>query len=229
MKARVGLVLAVLVTAVSLSTLFAKANHQNATDGNDVRGMLDIRKVQTFGRNKNPGWKIITFSRITAREMRDTGFLMVYLDTFDDSRFDYYALVSSNGSRVQGTLWRDPAGNKRDRRVGKLPAWRPNQRSVSLRVPLSKMNTGGKSRTVYRWFVKTLFTGDNCRRVCIDRAPNNALKENNGKPTPSPTDAGAPGLTESRGHETPTPDSTRSPEASPEASPGGSPSASPTP
>lgn len=224
MKARVALVLVVLLMAASLSTMFARANHQDSKDGNDVQGMLDIRQVQTFGPNKNPGWKIITFSRMTAKEMRDTGFFMVYLDTFGDSRFDYYALVSSNGSKMQGTLWRDPA-NKRDRRVSQLSVYRSDKRSVSLRVPLSKMNTGGKKRIVYRWFVKTLFTGDNCRRVCIDRAPNNdALIESNGKPSPSPTDTEKPELTESP-EETPASDNTQSPEASPDASP----SASPTP
>lgn len=224
MKARVALVLVVLLTAASLSTLLAKANHQNSKDRNDVKGMLDIRKVKTFGRNKNPSWTIIAFSGMTAKAMRDTGFFLVYLDTFGDSRFDYYALVSSKGSKMQGTLWRDPA-NKRDRRVGKLSVWRPDKRSVSLRVPLNKMNTGGNKRIVYRWFVKTLFTGNNCRRVCIDRAPNNnSLIESNGKPSPSPTDTEEPGLTESP-EETPAPDNTELPEPSPEASP----SASPTP
>lgn len=216
MKARVALVVVVLVTAASLSTMFAKANHQNSKDGNDVKGMLDIRQVQTFGRNKNPGWKIITFARMTAKEMRDTGFFMVYLDTFGDSRFDYYALVGSSGSKMQGTLWRDPA-NKNDRKVGKLSVWRPDKSSVSLRVPLSKMNTGGKERIVYRWFVKSLFTGDNCRRVCIDRAPNkDALIESNGKPSPAPTDAGSSGLTDSPDPSaTPTPTPEESPEESP--------------
>ncbi len=224
MKARMALVLVVLVTAASMSTMFARANHQNSKDGNEVQGMLDIRKVQTFGTNKNPGWRIITRSSMTAKAMRDTGFFMVHLDTFGDGRFDYYALVSSTGSKMQGTLWRDPA-NKRDRRVGTFPVWRPDKRSVSLRVRLSKMNTDGKERTEYRWFVKTLFTGNNCRRVCIDRAPNtDALIESNGKSSPSPADAEEPGFTETP-EGTPAPDNTESPEASPEASP----SASPTP
>jgi len=227
MKARVALVLAILVTAASLSTMFAKANHQDTKDRNDVKGMLDIRRVETFGRNKKPGWKIITFSNMTAKQLRDTGFFMVYLDTFGDDRFDYYALVGSKGSKMQGMLWRDPA-NKRDRRVGYLSVWRPNGGSVSLYVPLGKMNTGGPKRIDYRWFVKTLFTGDNCRRVCIDRAPNNgALTESNGKPSPSPTDTEEPDVTESP-EETPAPEVLESPEASPEPFPPASPSASPT-
>jgi hypothetical protein len=220
MKARVALVLVVLVTAASLSTMFAKANHQDRSDGNDVNGMLDIRKVQTFGRNKNPGWKIIFRSRMTVKELRDAGFFTVYLNTFGDSRFDYYALVSSNGSRMRGALWRDPV-NKRDWRVANLRVWRPDKSSVSLRVPLSEMKTGGEKRTAYRWFVKSLFIGNNCRRVCIDRVPNStAVKESNGKPSPptSASDTEDPGLTESPA-QTPTPDSTESPEVTPEATP----------
>ena len=224
MKARVALVLVVLVVAASLSTMLARANHQNVKDGNDVQGMLDIRRVETFGRNKKPGWKIMTISSMTAKELRDTGFFMVYLDTFGDSRFDYYALVSSKGSKMQGTLWRDPA-NKRDRRVGYFSVWRRNQGSVSLEIPLSKLNTGGSKRIDYRWFVKTLFTGDNCRRVCIDRAPNSgALVESNGKQSPSTAETEVPKITESP-EETPAPEDMESPEASPSASP----SSSPTP
>jgi hypothetical protein len=223
MKARVALVLVVLVVAASLSTILARANHQNEKDRNDVQGLLDIRRVETFGRNKKPGWKIMTFSSMTAKALRDTGFFMVYLDTFGNSRFDYYALVSSKGSKMQGTLWRDPE-NKRDRRVGFFRVWRRNQRSVSLEIPLSKLNTGGAKRIDYRWFVKTLFTGDNCRRVCIDRAPNSdALVESNGKQSPS-AETEVPETTESP-QETPAPEDMESPEASPTTSP----SASPTP
>lgn len=218
MKAKVALVLVVLVTAASMSTMFAKATHQNSKDGNDVKGRLDIRQVNTFGRVQNPDWKIITFARNTATELRDRGFFLVYLDTFGDSRFDYYALVSSNGSRVQGTLWRDPA-RKRDRKVRKLTVWRADNFSVSVRVPLSKLNTGGKNRLIYRWFVKSLFVGDNCRRVCLDRAPNNgAHTENNGRPTPSPTGTDNPELTEDP-EANATPDVTESPSTSPQVTP----------
>jgi hypothetical protein len=220
MKARAALVLVVLMVAGSLSTMFAKASHQNVKDGDDVKGMLDVRRVENFGKPVNPRWKILTIGGSTAKELWDHGFFLVYLDTFGDSRFDYYALVASKGSKMKGTLWRDPA-NKRDRKVGTFPVWRESMRSVTLRLPLSKVNTGGKKRLTYRWFVKTLFTSTNCRKVCIDRAPNkNAVTESNGKPSPptSASDTEDSGPTESPA-ETPTPDSTESPEVTPEATP----------
>jgi len=220
MKTRVALVLVVIVVAASLSTMFAQATHQDIKDGNDVKGKLDIRAVNTFGPVGRPGWEIIVSSRTTARSLRDFGFFLVHLDTFGDARPDYFALVSSNGSKLQGKLWRDHT-NRPDRIVGKVSVSRPDKYTVTVRVPLSKMNTGGKKRLTYRWWVKTLFTGQNCRRVCIDRVPNDsALTESNGKPSPSPspTDTEDPGLTESPDPST-TPDPTESPGASPFTSP----------
>ena len=218
MKARVALVLVVFVTTASLSTMFAEANHQNSKDGNDVKGKLDIRVVNTSGEDGNPKWKIITFSRSTARVLQDRGFFLLYFDTFDDSRFDYYALISSNGSELKGKLWRDRS-NRRDRKVGKVPVWRANKSSVSVRVLLSKLNTGGKERLTYRWFAKTLFTGTGCHRVCIDRAPNKgALTESNGKQSPSPAETDDPEVTESP-EPTATTDDAESPSPSPWVTP----------
>ena len=220
MKARVALVLVVLLMAGSLSTMFAQATHNDIKDGNDVKGRLDIRTVNTFGSISRPGWEIIVSSRNTASSLRDFGFYLIHLDTFGDSRPDYYALVSSNGSKFQGRLWRDWQ-NRPDRIVGTVPVSRPDKYTLTVRVPLSKMNTGGKMRLDYRWWVRTLFTGQNCRRVCIDRAPiKNALSESNGKPSPSPspTVTEDPGLTESPEPST-TPDPTESPSASSQPSP----------
>jgi hypothetical protein len=220
MRTRVGLVLVLLVTAASLSTMFAEATHQDRKDGDDVKGKLDIRSVKTFGQTHNPGWRIITSSRTTAKALQDRGFFLIYLDTFDDSRFDYYALISSNGATVKGKLWRDRT-SRPDRKIGKVSVWRADKSSATVRVPLRKMNLGGKARLTYRWFVKTLFTGKGCHRVCIDRVPNkSALTENNGKPSPSPTDTEDPGLTESPApsespEPTATPDDAESPSPSP--------------
>jgi hypothetical protein len=224
MRARFALVLVLLVTTASLSTMFAEAIHQDRKDGNDVKGRLDIRSVKTFGQTRKPGWKIITSSRSTATALRDRGFFLIFLDTFDDGRFDYYALISSNGSTIKGKLWRDRA-NRPDRKVGKLRAWRADKSSVSVQVPLSMMNLGGKARLTYRWFAKTLFTGKRCHRVCIDRTPNkSAVTEENGKLSPSPTDTEDPGLTESAGPTespgpTATPDDAESPSPSPRVIP----------
>lgn len=210
MKAKLGLILVIVLVGASFFTMFASATHQNHTDGNDTKGKLDVRKVKTFGKLKEPGWRILTFGRLKPGKLRDRGFFLVNLDTFGDERFDYYALISSNGSKFQGELWRDPP-QKRDRRVANLRVWRKSGDSVSVRIPLKHMNTGGPARLTYRWYVKTLFTGNVCKRVCFDRVPNSrSIDESNGKPvpTPTPTPTEDSGLTE-------TPDATESPEATP--------------
>jgi hypothetical protein len=217
MKARVAIVLVVFVTAALLFTMFAQASH-DIKDRNDVEGKLDIRAVNTFGKTERPGWRIIVSSRNTMTQLRDRWFFLVYLDTFGDTRSDYYLLVSSNGSKMLGKLWRDRA-SRPDRKLGKVPVWRSDKSSVTVRVPLGDMNMGGKEGLTYRWWVKTLFTSKNCRRVYIDRAPNQtAVTESNGKPSPSPTDTEGPGLTETP-EPSATPDDGESPSASPQVTP----------
>jgi len=201
------IVFVVVVAVASLSTMFAQATHQGTNDGNDVKGNLDIREVKTFGQTLDPAWKIIVSSANSERVLRDRGFFLVYLDTFGDGRFDYYALVSSDGSKMLAKLWRDRL-NRPDSNLGQLFVRRADKLSVTLRVPLSKVNTGGKGRLTYRWFVKTLYTGERCHRVCIDRAPNKgALTESNGKQSPAPLTTDDPELTESPEPSSPAPTS----------------------
>ncbi len=81
-----------------------------------------------------------------------------------------------------GSLWRDRQ-KYADTYITPLKEWRPNRRSLTVRVPLSRMYLGGPQRLTYRWKVQTMLTGDRCRRVCFDRAPNDtAVTEPNGKP-----------------------------------------------
>jgi hypothetical protein len=177
-------VLALATTSVFM--VLAGASHRDLRDPNDTRGRLDVRSVKSFGAIRKPGWRIVTGARWTARRMQDRGFVLVNLDTFGSSRFDYYALIGSNGSRMKGTLWRDRA-SKRDRRVSKLGVWRADERSVSLRIPLSRMKLGNE-RLEYRWYAQTLFTSSKCKQVCIDRVPNRgAINEPNGRTPSTPT------------------------------------------
>jgi hypothetical protein len=81
-----------------------------------------------------------------------------------------------------GSLWRDRR-KKPDRYEGTIDEWRPNKRSVTVRVPLSMMYLGGPRRLTYRWRAQSMLTSSKCRRVCFDRAPNHTeVTEPNGKP-----------------------------------------------
>ena len=183
MRARI--VLAAVLLA-GLAPLFARAHHGDVVDGNDTRGLLDVRKVETFGVMK-PGWRIITFKDWRAQRVWDHGHFLVYLDTFGDERFDYYALVSSFGHGMQGRLWRDRA-KKPDRELGQVPVWRKDERSVSVRVPLRRVHFPQR-RLFIRWYVQSLWTSSACRRVCFDIVPhrNGVIEPVRPTPTTTPT------------------------------------------
>jgi len=181
----VALPLALLVAA--LPVLLALASHRHVRDDNDVKGRLDLRKVSIYGRPRV--WNIQTYDGWSSRSIWDRGYLLVHLDTLGGERFDYYALVSSDGRGMEGVLFLDRA-KKSDYRVTKLAAWRSSRRGVKMRIPLHKTRIG-EGRDFFRWQIRTLFTGRGCRRSCIDFAPVAPVKEPLGQvqssPTPSPS------------------------------------------
>jgi hypothetical protein len=152
----------------------AAANHAPVADGNDVRGLLDIKEVTIQGGQRKRA-KVITHKRWTADRMRDRGYVLVYLDTFADERPDYYVLIRSTGSEMKAELYRDRK-TKNDYIVGSTDAWKAEKNSVSVRLPLRKTHWG-KTRTFYRWNVLSLFSGRRCKRVCLDRAPQGTTVE----------------------------------------------------
>ena len=189
------------MTMVLSSSLLASAFHQDVRDPNDSRGYLDVKKVNTFGSKRHPGWRVVTFPTWTADQIWDKGYFMVLLDTFGSKRVDYFIQVSSYGTGMQARLWRDRE-NRRDREIGEVKSWRPNKRSIAVRLPLKRLRV---RRTHYRWYVQTLWVADNCRRVCYDFAPDRrGVVEPLVRPTPTPT---------------PTPSITLTPSPSPSSSP----------
>jgi hypothetical protein len=166
-----------------------------------------VKRVN-FAGDKRPRFKTVTFAPWTVDRIRDRGFVLVYIDAFGTDRFDFYAMAQSNGNQMVGRLYRDRR-KKKDVPIAYLDVWRHSKQSVSVRIPLSKVRMP-ESRTYYRWYVLTLFTGPSCQKVCFDKAPN-------GKPITQPV----PGITP-----TPTPSSTPSP--APTTSPSPTPTSSPT-
>lgn len=205
---RTALIAAILV---GVAALFAYAG-PNADDPNDTRGVLDIRRVD-FGGDDRPRFKTVTFATWTVDRVHDRGYVLVYFDSLGDERFDFYAMVRSNGKKMIGRLYRDRT-QKKDVVVSHLDTWRNNKSSVTIRVPLPKLRIG-KNRTFYRWYVQSLFTGPSCKKVCFDTVPN-------GDPVTQPL----PGATPTP---TPTPTPTATPTASPSPTPTSSPTGTPTP
>ncbi len=175
MRARIGAAVAVVVLAAfGLVPSIAEANHAPVSDGKDVRGLLDIKKVAIQGGERKRA-KVITHKRWTADRMQDRGYVLVYLDTFADERPDYYVLIRSTGSEMKAKLYRDRK-TKNDYIVGSANAWKAEKSSVSVRLPLRKRQWG-KTRTFYRWNVLSSFSDRRCKRVCFDRAPQEAAVE----------------------------------------------------
>lgn len=192
---RISLLLAAAVAAGAVVAT-AIAGHVNLIDPNDTPGLLDVRRVELDG-TKRPRWRVFTFSRWSTEDVFDSGFTLVRLDTFGSPRFDYYALIRSNGFRLRASLWRDRA-TKRDYKVDGLAVWRPSRASLAVRVPLRKVRIG-KRRIAYHWIVETLFTSDKCRSVCIDFAPDAGriaeplpVPPPTPTPTPTPSDSATP-------------------------------------
>jgi hypothetical protein len=180
---------AVAVGAVSVLPFLAGAEPEVFKDPDDTRGRLDIKRVEMGGSNDRVRYKIVTYPRWKTSAVRDQAYIVILFDTFGNKRFDYYALIGSNGSKLYGGLWRDRK-NKSDRKVANLSAWRPGKRSVGVRIPIGRMRWP-ETRAFYRWRAQTLFTGKNCRSVCFDVVPNSGrvtVYRPGASPTPTPTE-----------------------------------------
>jgi hypothetical protein len=178
------LLLVSLAAALSLP-LLASARHTDVLDPDDSKGLLDIRRVAVGGSQNAPTWTIATGARWTAEQMWDTGFLIVKIDTFATPRADYYAIVSSDGHKFRGFLYRDRK-EKPDRRLRGVALERLDRRSVTVTINIRELLR--RDDRVYNWYTQTLFMSDNCRGTCIDRAPDaGAVSEPGTTPTPTPT------------------------------------------
>jgi hypothetical protein len=186
--ARVVLALTALVAAASVPWI-ASADHAGVRDPNDAKGPFDVRRVKVQG-TRRPRYDVVTFPRWTVARIWDRSYALLYFDTFGGEAPDYHVLVRSDGYRMRALLYRDKA-RKKDRVLGKVKTWRPGKRSFAVRVPLRKMKFPVQ-RLVYHWWVQTLHTGPECKRVCFDRAPDGRrvtepVPGAGQSPTPTPT------------------------------------------
>ena len=141
-------------------------------DGNDTRGILDVRRVRTDLGPRRPTWTVVTRSRWTLDRLWDDGFVLVYLDTAGGTDPEYYALARSVGSGMRGELFRHRDGI--DQRVGAVRVRHPGRRSVLIRVPLGSLEFEG-GRAYYRWSVQTILLNGPCSQGCFDRVPGGGM------------------------------------------------------
>ncbi len=182
----VGVAMATVIAG--MAALPAMAAHTDQTDPNDTLGVLDVAEVRLAHRDDPPKWTIVTYGEWRPRQLWDRGYMVVRLDTRGSSASDYYVIVRATRRHIVGTMYRDYA-EARDRPIGPVSVWRPDQRSVRVVIPLGLL-TFGSTRTSYWWSVLTLFTSATCPRTCFDMVPDAGAVEQalpSPSPTPSPT------------------------------------------
>ena len=180
MKRRLVVFIACVVAALSLPAL---ASHEVVKDDDDVKGRLDIRRV-VMEEDQPRVWNIMTYRGYKPEAIFDKGYLLVYFDVRQDPRFDYYLLLRARFDEIKGNLWRDYR-EANDVIVGQSRVRKTNNRTVTATVPFKRMLIP-KSRLEYRWQARTLSSGPKCRRVCIDKAPDNRAVTELLVPKPSP-------------------------------------------
>jgi hypothetical protein len=179
-----------VVAALIVGTIIGVASGVETieTDPNDTRGSLDIRRVHyAWVPGAVPTWEVRTREAWTAHLLWDRGYTFVEFDTRGDERADFYVLVYSDGRRMRGAMFEIlPA---RDRRIRSLAVGRPNRSTAVVGFGWSSLEFG-PHRTTFRWWVTTSFSGDGCRRSCVDVAPDDGGIEEwrpGFSPTPTPT------------------------------------------
>lgn len=152
-----------------LITLPASAADTAVSDPRDVRGKLDLKEVRRSG-NERLTWRMITYERWRVTDIWSAGSLAVDLDTRGDEHPDYYVLLEPTHTDMKARLFRDRR-QKDDYEIGKLKAWRKDQKSASFQIPFRRL-TVGNEHTTYSWRAQTLFNGNShCHDVCFDLVP----------------------------------------------------------
>ncbi len=161
----------IVVGALIFALLFApaKGDHETVKDANDTRGRADIRSLRM--ENDRPRkWIFKTWRAWRVNDFFERGYFIVHFDTIGGRHFEYYVFVHAMRRRLGAALWRNRR-NGDDRRVASVKVRKAGRKLVKVFVPFRKMKIG-RHRLEYRWFGRSIWSGNSCRRLCLDRAPN---------------------------------------------------------
>lgn len=144
----------------------AAAETSTITDGNDVRGRLDIRSATQAIRRRSVVHTISTYRPWTSRLLRfqESRFLFIDFDTKAGPRADRIAVVFFYRRKLRTAVL-----SGRGRFIGWATAIRRGSRAVTVRIPRRLLG----DPLGYRWIAASEFTASpNCSHGCLDRAPN---------------------------------------------------------
>jgi hypothetical protein len=147
-------------------------------------------------------WTFRTFSGWTIDEVWDRGFFVLELDTRGDKDIDERILLRSDGRTLEAVLI-TIRSDGRERVRTRLHATKDGSRSASVEVARRRLGIA-PSRELFRWYAYSIFAGGDCRRVCIDRVPDEGRLEQllpgvSPSPSPSPSPTGPTGATGATG------------------------------
>jgi hypothetical protein len=141
---------------------------KNPPDPDDAGGILDVRRVRiTTGDRWS--WQVTTRGRWSLRRLWDDGYLIVYLDTRENERSDFYLLGRSTGGRMRGALFRDGTG--RDARIGGVKVRHPSRHTARFLFDLDRIPVEA-GRDFVRWSAQTILINRKCAKGCFDRVTN---------------------------------------------------------
>jgi uncharacterized repeat protein (TIGR01451 family) len=142
------------------------------SDGNDARGVLDVRRVRTGGGAGGAVWTVVTRAAWRVDRLWDDGFVLVFLDTAGSADPEFYALARAVGTGMRGELFRQREGI--DQRIAGIRVRHSSPTTVRIRVPLRSLDVP-VGRPFYRWSVLTILASGPCPRVCFDRVPGSGM------------------------------------------------------
>ena len=193
LRPAVPFIVAAAIALAAAVAIAAPSYHSDTNDPNDTKGLLDVRKVRLAHQGRTEA-TVITFANWTPVSIWDRGNVYIFLDTEGGDEPEYFVAVRSTGTALQAALWRDRR-DRRDQLLRNVKVRRKSADGVSVRLPVKALEFG-RFRESYFWWGMTSFTGDACRRTCLDRAPDDGSIEQ-WRPGMSPTPTDSPTATAS--------------------------------
>ncbi|HXV32418.1 MAG TPA: hypothetical protein VD769_00305 [Gaiellaceae bacterium] len=155
------LVGAVAGVAFLLASAPAWADVKGVSDGNDVPGPLDIKRVAHGHAGASVTHTLTTFQPFSSSLLRDPYGITFQFDTNGSpASFERFVFVFWGNGRLRAAL------TTRTRFVASVRVSRPNARAVRITVRKALLNAGG-----YRWLAATFFPGGRG----FDVAPNRSV------------------------------------------------------
>jgi hypothetical protein len=181
---RVTVAVTALAVLAGLALPVLAARLLAVDDPNDTAGLLDVHEVRFRDPSgAPPAWTVITFEEWTPRQLWDRGYVLLYLDTTGSPDPDYHVLVRTDRHGLSAGMWREGS----EHRLFDVDVRKRGSSGVEVVVPLRRLVIG-EHRSVYRWSVRTVFTGGPCHRTCQDAAPDDSMVEQplpGASPTPT--------------------------------------------